>query len=250
MPASFAVLELVVLLLPGFVAASVFGLLFPRRDVSEFRQTMEALVYSFVIYTLFSGVVCFFPKVQPVRAEVTGLESGAAARPPTIEAGAPEFQVHVRYGFAGLGVLLALACGLGVLLAVASLKDWHMRVLRKFGATRRTAQNSVWLDAFYGQYGKCWVTLHLADGRRLFGWPEHFPDDSSGCLFLSRARWLLPNGCTSDIPEPGILITPRLLIEMVQFTERRRDLDTKEASGSSGGQDKARQGELQPSPAP
>lgn len=50
------------------------------------------------------------------------------------------------------------------------------------------------------------MVLHLADGRRLYGWPEEFPDNpADGHFVLSEAEWLVErNSEYQSVPLDGV----------------------------------------------
>ena len=69
-----------------------------------------------------------------------------------------------------------------------------------------------------------WVTLTLADERRILGWPRRYPaDGSSGHIALTRAKWLVIalDGTQSEILLDGVqeVLIPVAEIKRVEFLE-------------------------------
>lgn len=86
--------------------------------------------------------------------------------------------------------------------------------------TKRTSFPSEWFSAF--QRTKAFVYLHLRDGRRIWGWPEEWPDHpDSGHFVLMQPEWVLDDN--QRIP---LVITERMLIPAgdVEFVEFEKDL--------------------------
>jgi hypothetical protein len=59
-----------------------------------------------------------------------------------------------------------------------------------FEVTKRTSYPSEWFSSLNAD--RRYVTLHLIDGRRIFGWPYEWPDHSDvGHFVLMQAEWVL-----------------------------------------------------------
>ena len=115
--------------------------------------------------------------------------TGAGVYRPTV---APEFLLHA----------MALAVGLPLLLGLSITNDAHMKILRKLGITASTARINTWLDILIDQ--RRYVVVTFTDGRRLFGWPEYYSNDTAeGLLYISDPAWIEDDGNYSDLGVHG-----------------------------------------------
>jgi hypothetical protein len=203
MPSSFEALEILLVLLPGFLCARIVQTLFVRPQQSEMDKIIEALLYSFIIYLLFAFTF--------QTAKVTNLT-----------------QIH-------LFTLTAYSVGLGLLTAASLTNDWTGRLLRRVRITQRTSNTSVWNDTFrtYGGY----VLVELSDGRLVLGWVRYFADrEEQASLFLEDAYWVQSDGNRTHIEGPGILLTRKSGIKNLMFVEgeeKARSLENAAKSASA-----------------
>ncbi len=73
----------------------------------------------------------------------------------------------------------------------------------------------------------------FADGRRLFGWPEYYSNDTDeGLLYVSDPAWVGDDDEYTDLGVHGILLTNKDSIESIVFTH----LGPKDAESRKGGQ--------------
>jgi len=130
-------------------------------------------------------------------------------------------------------VLVAAAVGL-VLAGLAnndSLQEWlRSRTLTfrkkkpeyEWSWTWRTSFPSEWYSAFSRR--EQYVVLHLADDRRLYGFPEEWPDQSdAGHFVITEAEWLVDGDGEGRLPIPHVeaILIPASKVEMVEFMEVR-----------------------------
>ncbi|MDE0032202.1 MAG: DUF6338 family protein [Deltaproteobacteria bacterium] len=111
---------------------------------------------------------------------------------------------------------VAIAVVLGLLTAYFVNWDTLHRVLRRLGITRETSYPSEWYSAF-SRHSDCYVTLHLKGQRRLFGWPQEWPNrPDEGHFRIAEAEWL---DNETRIPVTGVLaiVIPVDQVEMVEF---------------------------------
>ncbi len=182
------------LLMPGFVSSAVLNAIVVRPTKDRVASIVEALVFSFLIY----GALSPFGK-SPVDLEVanTGIYR------PTVT---PEL----------LPGAIVLAVALALVLGMSITNDYHMKLLRKVGITASTARTNTWLDIFLDQ--RRYVMVTFTDGRRLFGWPEYYSNDTTeGLLYVSRAAWIGDDGEYTDLGVHGILLTNKNGIESIMF---------------------------------
>lgn len=82
--------------------------------------------------------------------------------------------------------------------------------------SRETSYPSEWYSAF-SRHSDCYVTLHLKGQRRLFGWPQEWPNrPDEGHFRIAEAEWLDDE---TRIPVTGVLaiVIPVDQVEMVEF---------------------------------
>ena len=120
-------------------------------------------------------------------------------------------------------VLLAFAFGL--LFAYLANKDYCHNLLRFCGITKRTSYPSEWYSAFYQE--KRWVVLHLPGGRRLYGWPEEWPDQpDTGHFLIDQPIWLLDDGGYEPLPNVEKILVQAIGVEMVEFLTSAVDISS------------------------
>jgi hypothetical protein len=181
MSLSFEVLTVLLVLLPGFLCAKIIQWLCVRPKQSETDKLVEALLFSFVIYVIFTTM---FGQLQLTRK-------------------------HVVY-------LTLLSIGIAVIGSALWTNDLLGRLLRRIQVTQRTSHPSVWNDVFH-RYGG-YVVVELADGRLVLGWVQYFSDNESApTLFLEDAAWITQSGERIQIPGAGILITAGYGIKTIAF---------------------------------
>jgi hypothetical protein len=194
----FETLAVLLVLLPGFVAAGITRTLCVRTRQTEFDKLIEALVYSFLAYSAFVAIFHRFPLQAPEKGSENMAGYLSALHPTDVL------------------FLLGLGTVIGILVGVSIANDLHGRVFRTLRLTNRTSRPSIWLDVF--SEVKDYVQVEFQDGRSLIGWPRYFsdtPEESS--LFLENAAWISADGTTVEIPGSGILVTKEMTIEAIMF---------------------------------
>jgi hypothetical protein len=200
MPTSLQALEILLVLLPGFLCAKIVQSLFVRPQQSELDKVIEALLFSFLIYVAF--VVTF---------------RGISLR--NID------PLHLLY-------LTGYSIGLGVLIAAALTNDWFNCLLRWLKVTQRTSNASIWNDTFRHCGG--YVLVELADERLVFGWVHWFSDrDEQASFFLKEAAWVNRDGSRIQIAGSGILLTRESGIRNVMFVDGEYLSEPKENAASA-----------------
>jgi uncharacterized protein DUF6338 len=192
------VIAVLVMLLPGFLAARIEQRLTCNQEQGELDKIVEALLYSFVIYVVYSLKTQSFPVAIKVESASDGNHYYLEADP-------------------GRLVSLALiAIILSVAMSYATNHDLFGRGFRRLGVSTRTWRNSIWNDVFV-DYGGA-VQVELTDGRSVMGWLRYYsdkPDEAS--LFLEHAAWVAPDQTQILIDGPGILLTKDSGILAVSF---------------------------------
>ncbi len=202
-------LAVFLLLMPGFLASAVLNAIVVRSTKDRIGNIIEALVLSFVIYAI----------LTPFGRSAVDLEvTSAGIYRPVVT---PELLPWAM----GLAVVLALLLGFSI------TNDYHMKLLRKIKITSSTARINTWLDIFIDQ--RRYVVVTFTDGRRLFGWPEYYSNDTTeGLLYVSDPAWIGDDDEYTDLGVHGILLTNKDSIESIVFM----DFEPTDAESRTGGQ--------------
>ena len=201
-------LAVFLLLMPGFLSWAVLNAIVVRQTKDRVGSIIEALVSSFVIYAILTP----FGR-SPVDLETT---SAGTYRPIVT----PELLLYA----------MGLAVGLALLLGFLITNDCHMKLLRKINVTASTARINTWLDIFIDQ--RRYVVVTFADGRRLFGWPEYYSNDTTeGLLYVSDPARIGEDDEYTDLDVHGMLLTNKDRIDSIVFTH----LTSKDAKPRTGG---------------
>lgn len=170
-------IDLLWLLLPGFVTAWVFYGLTAHARLNQFERLTQALIYTALVQALLAAlhaVLSLFGRyifsLGPWTARVDIF----------------------------LSVLIALMLGL-VLSYFANNNKVH-DLLQKWKITKRTSWPSNWYGILHTS--ERYVVLYLKDGRRVRGYPVFFPDYSDKDHFvLKNPVWL--EGAKKEIELTG-----------------------------------------------
>ena len=148
-------LELLLALLPGFLAAEIIAVLVMREDRTVFDRIIQALIYTFVTHAIWNQTP-WSQEADPARALI------------------------------GLG-LIAVALGL---LVTGLIKSGVIPgVWRRAQITQGASSPDEWYKTFSEK--QFYTILHLRDGRRIFGWPRFWPArGDNGHVLLEYAVWL------------------------------------------------------------
>ncbi|MXY72700.1 MAG: hypothetical protein F4Y97_06625 [Dehalococcoidia bacterium] len=187
--ASSEVINVLAFLLPGFVAAAIYYSLTSHPKPSAFERLIQALIFTAVI----QASVSLLPDSLPS---------------PEIDIGAdapwdPAWPVAIA-------VILAL------IVVVVVNYDLAHSLLRWLRITRENAYSSEW-DSSLARNDGSYVVVHLAGERRLYGWPDEWPNDPKrGHFRITQAEWLTDEGPRPLENVSGVLI-PVGEVEMVEF---------------------------------
>ena len=199
--ASGDIVSVIYYLLPGFVAAWVFYGLTAHPKASPFERVVQALIFTVVVqaFTVITG--WFFLACGNIIALGTWTANSAFV----------------------WSVLLAFAFGL--LFAYLANKDYCHALLRRCGITVQTSFPSEWYSTFSRE--KRWVVLHLPGGRRLYGWPEEWPDQpDTGHFLIDQPIWLLDDGGYEPLPNVEKILVQAIGVEMVEFLTSAVDISS------------------------
>jgi hypothetical protein len=195
----FEGLAILLILLPGFLCAGLIQSLCVRPTQTELDKVWEALLYSFVIYVLFTLLA---GSSMPVDLRVSETN------------GAKQFSIQLQPRL--LAILMLISVVLALAIGGIATNDLSGKVFRRLRLTQRTTRRSVWSDTFH-DYGGI-VLVELGDSRRVEGWVRYYSDEPTpASLFLERAAWVTDENTLTPIEGPGILITESIGIQTIEF---------------------------------
>lgn len=186
---SSEVIDVLVFLLPGFVAASIFYSLTSHPKPVAFDRVIQALVFTVIVQVTVT--------VISIVTNVTWKEDLTPV----------------------ISVLIAVV--LALITVYWSNNDLIHRILRRLNVTKETSYPSQWYSTFWRLEG-CYVVLHLKGERRLYGWPEEWPSQTDrGHCRISEGEWLTDNNKNDgkSAPEISAILIPAIDVEMVEFVE-------------------------------
>ena len=196
MTISAQIIDVLLFLLPGFVASEVFYVLtaYPRPS------TFERIVQALILTTIIKGIVWTLN-----RAGTFFAGSGVETTSTEIVA---SFVVAVLFGLGWFCAVTRNALGKG---------------LRYLGATKTTSRPSEWYSAF-SRNSESWVILHLKDERRIHGWAIEWPGQpDKGHFLIEKGVWLNEKSQVNDagqqtsIPLGPSTLVPASEVGMVEF---------------------------------
>lgn len=185
-------LELLLFLLPGFIAAAIFYSLTSHSKPDAFERIVLALIFTFIVQSIMPIVQAMAPSIAPTQQEIHG----------------------------NLAWLTLFAIVLGVIAALCINHDLPHRIFRKLNFTKENTYPSEWYSAF-SQHDRSYVVLHLYDGRRVYGWPTEWPSrPAEGHFHLEEAEWIEEskmNTNSRDKESLKSLLVPVIDVQIVEF---------------------------------
>jgi len=187
-------------LLPGFLTAWIFYSLTAHPKPSPFERVIQALIFTMIVQAL----------VVLVRyALFLGSVWGSVGH----------WNSDVRLIWSVL-----LACALGLVASRLTNNDKLHKTLRRYRWTTRTSLPSEWYSAFCSYPN--WVVLNLSGERRLYGWPEQWPDQpDQGHFVIDEPEWLLQDGSRAPLPWVQRILVPATDVLFVEFIKERGAID-------------------------
>lgn len=179
-------------LLPGFLAAWIFYAFTAHAKPSPFERIIQALIFTVIV----RGGVIVVREALCLMGSIYSL-------------GAWNDEIGLLWS-------IGAATAVGVLFAYASNKDFPHVLFRKWNWSTRTAFPSEWYSAFSRR--RRYVVLHLDGNRRLYGWPEEWPDQPDrGHFVVTEPEWLLSDGTRAPIYNTESVLLSANDVEMVEF---------------------------------
>ena len=168
----FEAIVILVILLPGLLAARLQQRLTVNRDASDLDKVVEALIYSFFTYLIFTA----FFGVVPVSLIAVPEGNGTTG-------------YYLQSDVGRLIFLPIIALALAIGMSFAANHDVFGRCFRFAKISRRSWRDSIWSDVFHNFGGA--VQVELSDGRSVMGWLKYFADrPAESSLFLEHAAWV------------------------------------------------------------
>ena len=139
-------------LVPGFISMAFLDMLTPARKRDDLHKIINALIFSLIVYALYSLAFHDYPVV--LIEKTVGNEK--------------HYELNILRR--SVIVILAFSMALPTVFAFLQKYDLHMKLFRKLKVTDKTSRSNVWFDVFTDI--KRHVVINFEDGRRLYGWPE------------------------------------------------------------------------------
>lgn len=198
------VVRLIYYLLPGFLAAWIFYGLTAHPKPPPFERVVQALILTAIIQVpllTLRELFLFF--------------------------GNHVFAITDWTDDVALPWSLLIAFALGHLLAWGTNTNWYHERLIKWGITQKTSSPSEWFNTF--AFERRYITLHLKNGRRLFGWPFEWPNDPGvGHFVMMQPEWVLDNNRRVPVDLDDKILIPVSDVEMVEFAKWPSEAKDKE----------------------
>jgi len=213
-------------LLPGFLAAWVFYGLTAHLKPSPFERTVQALIYTLVVQVIIAGLRELFLIVGSFF--VVGNWTQDVQLFWSLIAGAM------------LGTMFAGFANNDVLHGWLRRSNWRLGKLEPGNSasswrwTKQTSYPSEW----YGMLSENpnYVVLHLSGGRRLYGWPEEWPDrPDQGHFAIAEAEWLLEEDKRIPLDNVWSVLVPASDVELVEIMYNAGNSATSQPLGGNDG---------------
>ena len=195
---------LIFMLLPGFLSAGLYYALTAHPKTSEFERIVQALIFTVILKVLTSIVRWFalvLGSVAPIGRWTASVD---------------------------LGWSVMMAFVVGITVSVATNNNTFYKRLRDWPWTSRWTSRTSYPSEWYSAFARmqCWVVIHLKDGRRLFGWPEEWPDQpDKGHFVIEQPEWLLKDNTRAPLYRVKRLMIPASDVGMVEFQKPRREVE-------------------------
>lgn len=187
-------LTLILQFVPGFIAAAIFYTMTAHPKTTEFERVVQALIFTVLLK---AGLF-------PIRSLL--LWWGKSC-----------FSVSRWSQDAELTWMVILAVPLGLIFAWFANHDTGHHWARHFKLSTRTSYPSEWYGAFT-RNGERWIILHMKEGRRLYGWPEEWPDQSDkGHFVIDQPEWVMDDGSRIPIHQANRFLIPVGEVERVEI---------------------------------
>jgi hypothetical protein len=193
-------LTVLIFLLPGFLSERLADAITVRPPRSAAIEVVEALIFSLLIYLVYS-IVGFMVGLPPIVSLVGSADMIAVS----------------GSSIWGIAVLVVGALVFAAAQAIIVNYEWFDWFAYRAGLTKRLTTRSVWLDTF-GTFRGVWIRVHLESGEKIVGWRRFYSENTSEPeLFLADSYIERTTGAVTYIDGPGILLTPAAKIAMIEL---------------------------------
>ncbi len=187
-------MELLLFLLPGFVAAAIFYSLTSYPKPSQFERVIQALIFT------------LFIKATVIITGYLFIKTG-------------NFNSIEEWNRGTLSFIssIAIAVIFGLVLSYLANNDTIHKWLRCIGITKETSFPSEWFSSFLKP---AFVILHFNDGSRLYGWPAEWPSEpTKGHFSIVDPSWISKEGKEERITGVSNILIDVKDVRWVEFLE-------------------------------
>jgi hypothetical protein len=196
---SIETLNILFLLMPGFISSRVLDTVITRKKSGMPEKVIEALIFSFLIYVISSLLFNWAPLFTAEKTQQATI-----------------YSFSKNYGLIFFVLLLSMA--LPLILGAIIHHDRHTAFFRFLKVTDKTSRSSVWQDVYVSE--KRHVVVHLNDGRRIYGWPMYFSHDpADSFIYLFQPAWITNEQKYIEAGTHGILIKNEMIL-FVEFMKK------------------------------
>lgn len=183
---TYEALNILFLLIPGFISEKILDVLITRKKVDQLSKFVEALIFSFLIYALTAITYKWQPLVQ-------------------INYSGENIKYNLSTNYEIIIITLLFSILLPFIFGALIHNDLHTKLFRFLRITDKTSRISVWQDVFLNEKKNLVITLN--DNRRIFGWPMYYSHEKENShIYLYDPAWIDDDGNYIDCNTHGILI--------------------------------------------
>lgn len=220
---SSEIIGIIYQLLPGFVVAWILYGLTAHLKPSPFERVVQALIFTVLV----RSVVIIF-KIVAIFVGENYYSFG-------------NWTTDIELIWS-----IFLAVSIGLLLTWCVNNDFPLFLFRKDGKVRcwkwfrrfheklakikltdKTLHPTEWYTAFNST--PSFIVLHLSGERRLYGWPNQYPDDpKNGHFIIEQAEWLLDDGSSAPLHTVKQVLINAAEVERVEILKEMSDIRVSE----------------------
>ncbi|MCL1939687.1 MAG: DUF6338 family protein [Desulfovibrionaceae bacterium] len=196
-------LNILFLLVPGFISSALFRLVIPRKKTDQLLFLFEILAFSIALYVF----VSMFQKWEPIIV----IEKDNSS-------------ILINNNYKVILYILFSSIALPMLLAFIFGNCWHIKILRKCRISFSTNRSSAWHDVFIEQ--NRFTRVHLKDGRILDGHPMYYTESEDGpkYVYLYKHDWYDGQAQKSIQSQMHGILIPENQIEFIEFWLEKSEL--------------------------
>jgi len=202
---SLDAIQILIFLIPGFISEALLNQFIVTKEKSELWTVIEALIFSMLIYVVYSFAI----SRSPVALTVVSTPNTSTSS-------------TITYNGIAFIWLVGFSIIIPIILSYLINNDLYMKLLRVLHISKKTARQTTWLDVFLDKQ-KRYIIINFTDESRLFGWPKYYSDNpEQQFIYLMQPAWIVKNEKNGEYERleldiDGILITPAYSIESIEF---------------------------------